>query len=356
MFRKRHPPAGAQPGTLMINGVSQEPRIRVMRFTPEEVEEHDVADVDALGNELAQPGVIWVDVQGLGNEGVLRKVGETFGLHPLALEDAVNVPQRPKVEVFDAHTMVVMRAARVAGVPLVEDEQITIFVSERWVLAIQERHGDVFDPVRERIRRGGPVFRSSGAGYLAYALLDAGIDGYYPILEQFGEELEELEDAVLARPRAEHLRRIHRIKRELTLVRRASWALREVLNTIIRDELSPFGERLRVHLRDCYDHCVQIMDVVESYRELAGGLMDAYLSSVGNRQNEVMKTLTIMASIFIPLSFVAGLYGMNFEYMPELHVRWAYPAVLVVMGVVALGLLWYFWRRGWLTGDDRRPE
>ncbi|UCG15633.1 MAG: magnesium/cobalt transporter CorA [Phycisphaerales bacterium] len=356
MFRKRHTPVGAKPGTLMINAHAQRPQIRVMKYKPDHLEEHDVAVVTELKNVLEENTVCWVDVQGLGDEKVLREFADLFSIHPLALEDVVNVPQRPKIERFEEHTLCITRMAllREEGI---EPEQVSVFVGPNYVLTFQERSGDVFDPIRNRVRQKGPILLSSGPSYLAYALLDAVIDGYYPILERFGEKLEALEDEIVANPQPTILQEIHHAKRDLLALRRAIWPQREAINALIRDENPLITDRVRVYLRDCYDHCVQIMDGIETYRELAGGLMDVYLSSVGNRQNEVMKVLTIMASIFIPLTFMAGIYGMNFENMPELHSRWGYPFLLAAMVAVAVGMIVYFHRRGWLgSRPPQRPK
>ena len=347
MFRKRHPPVGSKPGTLMIHSHAQRPVIRVMRYKLDHLEEHDIVAVAELKDLLEENTVCWIDVQGLGDEKVLRELADLFSIHLLALEDVVNVPQRPKIERFEQHTLCITRMALLRDEGI-EPEQVSLFVGPNYVLTFQERSGDVFDPIRNRIRQRGPVLCSSGTSYLAYALLDAVIDGYYPILETFGEKLEALEDRIAADPQPAVLHEIHQAKRDLLALRRAIWPQREAINTLIRDENPLISDTVRVYLRDCYDHCVQIMDGVETYRELAGGLMDVYLSSVGNRQNEVMKVLTIMASIFIPLTFMAGIYGMNFENMPELHTPWAYPFLLAAMAVVAVGMVIYFRRKGWL--------
>lgn len=350
MSRKRHPPAGAQPGTLVINGRSIKPVIHVMKYRADHLEEHDAVDAEAAEGLLADDSVCWIDVQGLGDEGVLRNFAERFEIHPLALEDVVNTPQRPKVEHYAEHLLCITRILYLRAPDDMETEQVSLFVGKNYVLSFQEFPGDVFDPVRARLRQGGPVFRSAGPGYLAYALLDAVIDGYFPIMETFGEYLEKLESKVTANPRRAVLRKIHRVKRELLALRRTLWPQREAFNSLIRDA-SPFiDETARLHLRDCYDHCVQMMDMVETYRELAAGLTDLYLSSVGNRQNEIMKVLTIVATIFIPLTFLAGIYGMNFEYMPELRAVWGYPALLLAMALAAGGMLLYFRRKGWLGG------
>lgn len=359
-FRKHHPPAGARPGTLVINQSSPPPRIHLMQYAPGNLREEDVVDVHVVAQRLADApagSVTWVDVQGFGDEGVMRQLGDLFKLHPLALEDAVNVPQRPKVEPFEPHCLIIARMSRQLDAAL-HAEQLSMFVGGAFVLTVQEQYGDVFDAVRGRIRQGGPVFRSSGPEYLAYALLDATIDAYYPILEDFGERLEQLEQEIVTTPRPRQLRVIHDVKEELLMIRRTLWASREVVNTLLRDEVPFFSPRTAVHLRDCYDHCVQLIDVCETCRELAGGLMDMYMSSIANRQNEVMRVLTVTASIFIPLTFLAGIYGMNFEHMPETHYRWAYPTLLVVMTGIALAMVVFCYRRGWLGGKhdahDRR--
>jgi len=355
MFKKKHPPAGSKPGTLVIDAEAPRPAIRIMKYRPDHLEERDVAAVSELNALLDDDTVCWIDVQGLGDEQVLREFAELFNIHPLALEDIANVPQRPKIETFDDHTLCISRMALLVG-ETIEREQVSMFLGSNYVLTFQERAGDVFDPVRNRIRQGGPILRSSGSSYLLYALLDAVIDGYYPIMEQFGERFEQLENEIVSQPQPGILHEIHQAKRDLLALRRGIWPQREAINTLIRDENPLITETVRVYLRDCYDHCVQIMDAVETYRELAGGLMDVYLSSIGNRQNEVMKVLTIMASIFIPLTFMAGIYGMNFEEMPELRFSWGYPFLLVAMVVVAGGMITYFWKKGWLGNQPHLPR
>jgi magnesium transporter len=258
------------------------------------------------------------------------------------------------VEPHEHHLLLIVRMMRVHGPLDVDREQVAILVGDNYVLTFQERYGDVLDPVRARIRQGGPIFRSSGPEYLAYAILDAIVDGYYPVLEDFGERLDEIEQRITEQPEPAALKQVHRAKRELLAMRRAIWPLREVINSMLRGDLPFISGRLDLQLRDCYDHCVQALDVIETYRELAAGLTDAYLSILANRQNEVMKTLTIMASIFIPLSFLAGVYGMNFEYMPGLDYVWAYPALLLIMAGIAGGMLLLFRHRGWLGSGRKR--
>lgn len=352
LFRKRHPPAGAQPGTLVIDATVP-PRLHAICYGPERLEESE-PPADGLRALVRADSVTWIDVQGLGSEEVLRSIAQQFQIHPLALEDVVNVPQRPKVEAHGDQLLIVGRMAFLNEDGALEREQVSLLLGPNYVLTFQERYGDVFDPVRARIRQGGPVFRTGGAAYLAYALLDAVVDGYFPVLEYFGERLEHLEVEAIGSPRPAVASEIHEIKGDLLGLRRAVWPMREVLASLMREDLPFMAGKLQAHLRDCYEHCVQVIDVLETYRELSGGLMDVYLSSVANRQNEVMRVLTVMASIFIPLTFLAGIYGMNFEHMPELHTRWGYPLTLVLMAGLAGLMLVYFWWKGWLGGSGRR--
>lgn len=354
-FHKQHPPVGSRPGTLAIDPAASKPRIRVFDYDESRVDETEVSDLQGLAAYASTSSTTWIDVQGLGDEQILRDIGEIFSFHPLLLEDVVNVPQRPKVEPYPEQLLLVGRMVRMTGQE-VDREQISICLGEHYVVTFQERYGDVFDPVRARIRAGKGPIRRSGPDYLAYALLDTSIDGFYPVVEFIGDQLEELEGDVLVRPQPDNLKRIFLLKRELLDLRRAIWPQRDVYSSIIREELEYVRPDTRLYFRDVYDHTIQIMDVLESYRELAGGLLDVYMSSVGNKMNEVMKVLTIMASVFIPLTFIAGIYGMNFDFMPELHVAWAYPVALVVMAGVAIGMLAFFWWKGWIGGGSSRSH
>jgi magnesium transporter len=352
-LRKRHPPPGSRPGTLMIPPGALPPTIHVIDYTANGVRERDVTDVETLAEYVGGESVTWVDVQGIGNEAMIRRVGEIFALHPLALEDAINVPQRPKAEAYERFQLFITRMTRCESGSDIDVEQLSIFLGDRFVLTLQERYGDIFDPVRARIRGGLGPMRQAGADYLAYAIIDTVIDGYYPVLETLGDYLEDLEEKTLEDPRPVHLRRMYAVKRQLLELRRAIWPQREAINAMIRTEQPLVGQTVRLYLRDCYDHAVQVIDVTESYRELVGTLMDLYLSMMGQRTNDVMKVLTVMATIFIPLTFIAGVYGMNFTRMPELGTRWGYPAVLGVMALTAGTMVVYFWRKGWLgSGDD----
>lgn len=358
ILKKRHPPVGAMPGTLVFGDEAIEPRIQAMSYDADGLREHVDLSLDDMPELLSGRQTVWVDVRGLGDEAFMRHLAEVFKVHPLALEDMVNVPQRPKMEPHEHHLLIITRMMRMLDDGAVDREQVSLIVGENYVLSVQERFGDAFDPVRERLRGGGAAIRSSGPEYLGWALLDAVIDAYYPVLESFGEHVGHLEDEIVLgdTPSSDSVGDIHHAKRELLAIRRALWPQREMISRLMRSDRHFVGENLMVHLGDCYDHCVQLMDVIETYRELCGGLMDAYMSVVANRQNEVMKTLTIMASIFIPLSFLAGVYGMNFEYMPETKWHWAYPVLLVVMALLAGGMLWIFRARGWLGQNGKSPR
>ncbi len=357
LIPRRRTPPGASPGTLVADPAALAPVIEVMAYGRDDVQERTIDDVQELAGLSGRYPVMWVNVQGLGDVELIRRLGALFDIHQLALEDVINVHQRPKVEEYDDHVYIVCRMpSRKAGV---HDEQVSMFLSEDWVITFQERPGDCFDQVRRRIRRAGAAVRLAGPDYLAYALLDAMTDAYFPLLEQYGETIEELEQKVLAGSgRGVTAGRIHDVKRELLSVRRGVWPLREVFNTLVREE-SPFvTDRSRVYFRDCYDHTIQLMDVIETYREIVSGLVDMHLSTISARMNEIMKVLTIIATIFIPLGFIAGVYGMNFETtaspwnMPELRWYYGYPFALGSMAAVAVGLMCYFWRRGWLGGPD----
>ena len=284
----------------------------------------------------------------MGDEKVIRDIGELFSIHMLALEAIVNVPQRAKTETFDEHQLYISRMVSLDEQHILDVEQVSILFGNNYVLTFQERFGDVLDPVRKRIRSKKTVMRKSGADYLAYAIIDTIIDGYYPVLEQYGEYLEDLEASVVANASSDMLNKINRVKRSFLVLRRGIWPQRDALNILIRDS-SPFvKDETKVFLRDCHDHCTQVADVLETFRETAGALLSTYLSALGNKQNEVMRILTIMSSIFIPLTFMAGIYGMNFDDMPELKKPYAYPLLLVAMGAVVIGMLIFFKRLGWI--------
>jgi magnesium transporter len=356
LFEKRHATPGTAPGTLRAPAERrvEEVAVRVLHYGPDLCDETGLAtpaDLEPWLDRLAaaEPGdsVTWIDIVGLHDLDLLTRLGRAFGLHSLALEDVLNVGQRPKVEEFADHLFCALRCFHRHGGEL-GSEQITLFLLPGVVLTFQEIHGDAFEPVRERIRRGTGRVRRAGADYLAYALIDAIVDQFFPLLEGLGERIEVLEHELVDEPGPKTLEAIYHLRRELVGLRRAAWPEREVVSTLQRQETALVQDETRVFLRDAYDHVVQVLEILETYRELAGSMLDVYLSSISHRMNEVMKVLTIIATIFIPLTFVAGIYGMNFEHMPELGWRWGYPAVLGAMTAIGLALLWYFRRRGWL--------
>jgi magnesium transporter len=303
-----------------------------------------VADVASLRRTSA---VVWVDVVGTGDVAVLRALGDEFGLHRLALEDVVNVHQRAKVEDYGDHAFLVMRM--VDPTNTAETEQFAMFVGADFVLTFQERLGDCFGVVRQRLRDPGGQMQKRGADYLAYALLDAVVDAFFPVLEGLDERLEAIELCVLDRKEAPDIvPGLHDVRRCLIEVRRAVWPLREATSTLVRGEQRHFSADVQPYLRDVHDHVVQLLDLLENYREMTSSLLDLHLSAVNHRLNEVIKLLTVISTIFIPLTFLVGVYGMNFGWMPELRVWWAYPALWLVMIAIAAAMLRWFRRRGWL--------
>ena len=349
--RKRFHAPGTMPGTLAAHAEASAGPVRISLFSYDaarcEERAVDPAEIPALA--VPPGGVLWLDVAGLSDPAVVKALGDRFAFHPLALEDVLNLPQRPKVERFGDHLLIVLREIRHPEEP----EQVSLFLGNRVVVTFQERPGDSFEPVLERLRKGTGRIRSLGADFLAYALCDAVLDAFFPSLEKIGDEVELLEERVIAAPFPDTFREIRRLKQRLLQVRRAVWPARDAMNELLREESALVRPETKVFLRDCYDHTVQVMDMVETYREMASGLVDEYMSSVSNRMNEIMKVLTVIATLFIPLTFVVGIYGMNFDRgaspynMPELGWRYGYPAVLAAMAVVAAGMLYYFRRNKW---------
>ncbi len=352
MFRKRHPEPGAAPGSMVIPPGALPTRLRVMDYDAARLDELEVSTVRELARFRSSRSVTWIDVQGLGNPSMLEELAAMFSIHRLALADVANVPQRPKVEPYDDNVLIITRMIRMNHPPTLNVEQLSILLGPGHVITFQEEYGDVLDSVRSHLRMGGTI-RHSGADYLAYSILDAVVDGYYPVLETIGDYFETVEDEVVTRPSTDALCRIHFLRRELLKLRRSIWPQRDAINSLIRDELPLISNSVQVFIRDCHDHAVQIAEVVESYRELTASLMEVYLSSVSNRLNEIMKLLTVIATVFIPLTFIVGVYGMNFDYMPELHYRWAYPIVWLIVLVIGSGLIFKFWRWGWLSDGSR---
>lgn len=352
LFEQRHVQPGQAPGLVKPPAGSPPPVIRVIDYTPDGFDEGELEAIDELEPWLERPGVLWLDVAGLGDASILRDLADRLSMHRLALEDVVNVHQRPKLEEYADTLFVVARV--VESDENLASEQISMHIEDGLVVTFQTDASTLFDPVRARIRSGKGKIRGRGADYLAYALLDAAVDAHFPILEAIGTRLEDIEDAVSSVAREAAIHDIHRIKRDVMMVRRVLWPSRDMLHAMLREGTPTVTDETRPYLRDCYDHAVQLMDLVENFREVSSGLMDLHLSMVSYRMNEVMKVLTIISTIFIPLSFVAGLYGMNFdtensEYnLPELGWRFGYFACLGVMSTIAIAMLLYFRRIGWI--------
>jgi len=342
---------GEIPGTPTYVGRARDAGITITRFDydAEHADREQVpspAEVQLAGEPGQQT---WINTDGVHDVGKVQQIGEALGLHPLAVEDIVHTGQRPKAEDYGSHLFLVLRMLRWdSEAEEIDDEQVSLVLGESWVLSFQERSGDVFDPIRERLLNDRGRMRRMGADYLAYALIDAVVDQYFTILELLGDQIEALGEEMTENPKRQDLAAIRHLKRELLFMRKSVWPLREVLGTMERDDSRLIGEAVRPYLRDVYDHTIQIIDTVETFRDMVTGLMDVYLSSISNRMNEVMKVLTIIATIFIPLSFIAGVYGMNFGYMPELQWRYGYFVVLGVMAGAGVGMVFYFRHKRWL--------
>lgn len=346
---------GAPPGTLDLEPDAPAPDIILIDYNETVATRVRLSNPSDIAPYLDTESVSWIDLLGLGNNETWRQMGEVLNLHPIAQEDVVNVPQRPKVVEYPNQLIII--ALMVMIHPELESlhrEQVSLILGKNYLVTVQEEPDyDCFDPVRDRIRKAQGPIRQNKPDYLAYSLLDAIIDGFFPVLEFYGERIEELEDEVVENPTRKTLEKIYDIRRELLNLRRAVWPQRDAINRLIRDGNDLISPEVRIYLRDCYDHLIQVMDMVETYRELTSGLMDVYLSSVSNKMNEVMKFLTVMSTIFIPLTFIAGVYGMNFNTekspfnMPELNWYWGYIFFWMMMIAIATSLIIFFWRRGW---------
>ena len=349
VFKRRSQKAGLPPGVLIpvTRERAEKVRISVIDYDESNVEEKEIRTLQEVLPFRDSPTVTWINIDGIHDTEIIEKIGSDFGIHPLVLEDIVNTGQRPKMEDFDAYIYVVLRMLCLEK-DGVRSEQVSIILGPNFVISFQEMPGDVFNPIRERLRGTKWRIRKLGADYLAYALIDMIVDNYFLILETFGDQIEELEAELMERPTPSLLHSIHSIKRELISLRKSVWPLRELISGLERNESKIIAASTRVYFRDVYDHTIQVMDTVETYRDMVAGMLDTYLSSISNRMNEVMKVLTIIATIFIPITFVAGIYGMNFHNMPELAWRWGYFAALGLMGLIGVVMLIYFRRKHWL--------
>jgi magnesium transporter len=349
------------PGSVESKKDAPHPVITVIAYGPNDLVEKKVTGVKDIEPFLSKYPVTWVNVDGLGDAEVIKEIGRFFHIHNLALEDVMTFHQRAKVENYDDQFYIVGHMLKWVD-DEIKVEQLNIFLGKNFVVTFQDGPIDCMNPARERIRKGTGRLRSSGPDYLAYSLLDTVIDSYFPILENYGDSLEDLEELIIEKPTRAVIGKIHKIKRDLLILRRSIWPLREAVNSLLRDSPEAFQKETLIHLRDCYDHAVQILDFIETYRELSADLQDVYLSSISNRMNEIMKVLTIITTLCVPPTLVAGIYGMNFDphaspyNMPELHWFFGYPFALSLMAVIASITLIIMWMKGWLGETPFQPD
>ncbi|APH39917.1 magnesium and cobalt transport protein CorA [Methanohalophilus halophilus] len=340
------------PGTLVHVGDKKvkEPILTLIEYNEEYLEVHVNQDIDIIKNlEFAEDRKIWINVDGLHQTELIESLGEVFGVHPLVLEDILNTTQRPKTESYEDYIYVTIRTLFYERLEnAVDSDQISIILGNNFILSFQEMRTDLFKKISQRMERPAGNIRKKGVDYLTYSLIDSIVDNYYLLLEDIGEEIERLEDELIKEPDPATLQSIHELKREMIILRRSLWPLRETIASLQRDESGLIKESTGIYLRDLYDHSIQVIEAVETYREMLSGMLDLYISTVSNRMNEVMKLLTIIATIFIPLTFIAGIYGMNFDYMPELKWEWGYPAVMIFMTTISVIMLYYFKKKTWL--------
>jgi magnesium transporter len=351
-FRKRGSKVGLEPGTLVHIGEKkvEKVKIKIVIYNSEKFIEKELNSIDELTLFKDQPGTnLWVNVDGLDQIEVIEKIGSLFSIHPLTLEDVLNTGQRPKMEDYESYIYTVLKMMILnTETDEITIDQISIIFGYNYILSFQERKVDVFDPLRERLRNPASRLRKNGVDHIAYGIIDAVIDNYFLILEYFGEKVEDLEDKLVVHPSPETLKMIQKYRRDMMILRKSVWPLRELISNMQEIESEIIKDNTRIYLRDIYDHTIQVIDSVEDLRETLSLMMDVYLSSLSNRLNDIMKVLTVIATIFIPLTFIAGVYGMNFDYMPELRWRWGYPAIMLFMAIVGSTMLIYFKKKRWV--------
>ena len=350
-IKKRSIKTGLPPGSLIHIGQKKAERIKIsiLAYDESRFEEKEARTIEECFPLKDEPTTTWINIDGLHQVDIIEKLGENLDLHPLLLEDILNTEQRPKIEEFETYIYTVLKMLYFnEKTNEINSEQISIIFGSNFVISFQEKEGEFFNSIRERIRTGKGRIRKMGADYLAYSLMDAIVDSYFIILEKLGENIENVEETMIANPTPKTLRAIHTLKRKMISLRKSVWPLREVVSALERSDSSLIHDHTRIYLKDVYDHTIQVIDTVETFRDTLSGMLDIYLSSISNRMNEVMKVLTIIATIFIPLTFIAGVYGMNFEYMPELKWRWGYPATWAVMTIIGVSMLIYFRKRRWI--------
>jgi magnesium transporter len=351
LIKKRSKKTGLPPGTLVHIGErkTEKARITIVDYDETQFEEKEAKTIEECFPFKDKPTITWINIDGIHQVEIIEKLGKHFDIHPLVLEDIANTEQRSKMEDFNDYIFLVLKMLYFEEEENeIKSEQVSFILGSNYVLSFQEKEGDVFNPVRERVKNSKGRVRKMGADYLVYTLIDAIVDNYFIILEKLGEKIEDLEDELVDRPRQETLQVLHYLKREMVFLRKSVWPLREAISGLQREESPLIMDSTKIYLRDVYDHTIQVIDAVETFRDMLSGMLDIYLSSISNRMNQIMKVLTIIATIFIPLTFIAGIYGMNFKYMPELEWRWGYFIVLGIMTIIAIWMLIYFRRKRWL--------
>ena len=342
---------GLSPGTLIHVGEKKTDHstLSFMNYTADTCFQQDNASLQQCLDPRDSAITTWINLDGLSDTDLIGALGQHFGLHPLVQEDILNTEQRPKMEDFDNYIYVVLKMLfQPENTDSIHEEQVSLIMGPDFVLSIQEQPGDVFQPIRDRLLAGKGRIRIAGTDYLTYALIDVIVDNYFIILEQLGERIADMEDEVLQEPTPDTLETIHRLKHDLIHLRKSVWPLRELISGLQRSDSEMISNTTKIFLRDVYDHTIQVIDTIESFRDMVSSMMDIYLSSVSNRMNEIMKVLTLIATVFMPLTFIVGVYGMNFNYMPELHWKWGYPAVLGVMLCIGVCMWILFKRKKWL--------
>ncbi len=346
---KRKKKVGAPPGSLLYVGeeIGEEQSFDIVDYTQESLEEAEATDIDGLLSYQEEQTTTWINVNGLGNVERIGELGKRFGLHPLLIEDVLNTEHRPKFEHHGDHLFLTLKMIQL-GKEGIESEQVSLILGKGYVISFQERKGDVFDPVRTRLRNKKGLIRGLGPDHLFYALLDAVVDHYFLVIDYMDNRIEELDGAIINDPKDLEPQDIRSIKKETVQLRKSIAPVREAVGTLLNSEAALISERTEKYIRDVHDHTVAVVSSLETQRELSSDLLDSYMSLLSVRMNNIMKVLTIIASIFIPLTFIAGVYGMNFEHMPELTKPWGYPAVLGLMLAIAVGMLFYFRKKDWI--------
>ncbi len=351
LIKKRASKFGLPPGSVIHTGerLAEEIRITVMDYDKLTLNEKEVKSIEDCFKYKNKPSITWINVDGLHDVEIIQKLGNCYDIHPLVLEDIADTDQRPKMEELDQYIFFVLKMFYVDNkTDEIESEQISLILGPNYVISFQEKVGDVFNSVRERIRKDKGRIRKMGSDYLVYSLIDSIIDNYFIILEKIGEKVENIEQDLVSNPEPRILQQIYTLKREMIYLRKSVWPLREVINNLMREDSKLITKSTHIYIRDLYDHTFQVIDAIETFRDVISGMLDIYMSSVSNKMNEVMKVLTIFAAIFIPLTFIVGVYGMNFQYMPELSFPWAYPAVWLIIILVGISLLAYFKHKKWM--------